>query len=330
MRDTFRAVGIIGTGSYVPPRVLTNQDLEKMVDTSDEWIRARTGILERRIADEHTATSDLAVQAAQAALRSAGVEAKEIDLILVATVTPDMIFPCTASILQGALGCHGPAAFDVLVGCTGFVYGLAIANSLVGSGAYERALVIGAETLSKITNWKDRSTCVLFGDGAGAAVLAPVEKGRGILAYSFGNDASHADALKVPAGGSRLPTSAQTVADELHYLYMVGSDVFKFAVRAMVDSSLLALEKAGLSLSDIDVLVPHQANQRIIDAAAKRLNIPPERIFRNLERYGNTSAASIPIALDEGLREGRVKAGDTVLLSSFGAGLSWASMVLRW
>ena len=314
----------------MPPRVLTNQDLEKMVDTSDEWIRTRTGILERRIADEHTATSDLAVQAAQAALRSAGVKAKEIDLILVATVTPDMGFPCTASILQGALGCHRPAAFDVLVGCTGFVYGLAIASSLVGAGAYERALVIGAETLSKITNWKDRSTCVLFGDGAGAAVLAPVEKGRGILAYSFGNDASHADALKVPAGGSRLPTSAQTVADELHYLHMVGSDVFKFAVRAMVDSSLLALEKAGLSLSDIDVLVPHQANQRIIDAAAKRLNIPPERIFRNLQHYGNTSAASIPIALDEGLRDGLVKAGDTVLLSSFGAGLSWASMVLRW
>jgi len=330
LRDTFRSVGIIGTGSYVPPRVLTNQDLEKMVDTSDEWIRTRTGILERRIADEHTATSDLAMESAKAALCSAGVEAKDLDLIVVATVTPDMFFPCTASILQEALGCPRPAAFDLLVGCTGFVYGLAIASSLLGAGAYERALVIGAETLSKITNWQDRSSCVLFGDGAGAAVLAPVEKGRGVLAYSLGNDASNADALKIPAGGSRLPTSAKTVADELHYLHMVGSDVFKFAVRAMVDSSRVAVENAGLSLSDIDVLIPHQANQRIIDAAAKRLNIPHERIVRNLERYGNTSAASIPIALDEAVRDGLLKAGDTVLLSSFGAGLSWASMVLRW
>lgn len=330
MRDTFRSVGIIGTGSYVPPRVLTNQDLEKMVDTSDEWIRTRTGILERRIADEHTATSDLAMESARSALKSAGVEAKDLDLILVATVTPDMFFPCTASILQGALGCPHPAAFDVLVGCTGFVCGLAIASSLLGAGVYERALVIGAETLSKITNWTDRRTCVLFGDGAGAAVLAPVEKGRGVLAYSLGNDAANADALKIPAGGSRLPTSPQTVADELHYLYMAGSEVFKFAVRAMVDSSREAVEKAGLSLSDIDVLIPHQANQRIIDAAAKRLNIPPERILRNLERYGNTSAASIPIALDEAVRDGLVKPGAAVLLSSFGAGLSWASMVLRW
>lgn len=310
--------------------MLTNFDLEKMVDTSDEWIRTRTGILERRIADPEVATSDLAIAAARSALENARVEAADLDLIIVATVTPDTFFPCTASILQQALGATGAAAFDILVGCTGFVYGLAAAGALLATENYRRALVVGAETLSKITDWEDRRSCVLFGDAAGAAVLAPVAEGNGILAYSLGNDGANADALKIPAGGSRMPATQETVANRLHYLNMNGPEVFKFAVRAMADSSEEAVKRAGLSMSDIDVVIPHQANIRIIDAAAKRLNIPYERFVRNLERYGNTSAASIPLALDEAVRDGRVRPGNHLLFSSFGAGLSWGTMVLRW
>lgn len=301
-----------------------------MVDTSDEWIRTRTGIEERRIADPEVATSDLALRSAQIALGSAGLGAKDIDLVIVATVTPDMFFPCTASILQQALGASGATAFDLLVGCTGFVYGLAVAREMVAAGCYRRALVTGAETLSKITDWQDRSTCVLFGDAAGSVVVGPVAEGHGILTYSLGNDGTNADTLKVPAGGSRLPTSADTVAQRLHYLTMVGSEVFKFAVRAMVESSEEAVRRAGISMDDIEVVIPHQANLRIIDAAAKRLNIPFERFVRNVDRYGNTSAASIPLALDEAVRAGRIRSGDHVMLSSFGAGLSWGTMVMRW
>ncbi len=330
MTRELRPVGIIGTGSCAPPRVLTNFDLERMVDTSDEWIRTRTGIEERRIADADVATSDLALGSARSALESAGITGADVDLMIVATVTPDMFFPCTASLLQQALGAHRATAFDILVGCTGFVYGMALCRDLVGSGAYKRALVVGAETLSKITDWEDRSTCVLFGDAAGAAILAPVSEGRGILAYSLGNDGTHADALKIPGGGSRMPASEQSVADRSHYLAMNGPEVFKFAVRAMADSSVEAVSQAGLTMSDIDIVIPHQANLRIIDAAAKRLNIPYERFVRNLDRYGNTSAASIPLALDEAVRDGRIRPGHHVLLSSFGAGLSWGTLVLRW
>ncbi len=330
MKRDLRPVGIVGTGSYAPARVLTNFDLEKMVDTSDEWIRTRTGIVERRIADPDVATSDLSLAAARPALESAGVEAADLDLIVVATVTPDTFFPCTASLLQQALGATRAAAFDILVGCTGFVYGLAAAAALLATETYDRALVIGAETLSKITDWQDRSSCVLFGDAAGAAVVAPVAEGCGILAHSLGNDGSNADALKIPAGGSRLPASQETVADRLHYLTMNGPEVFKFAVRVMTESSEEAVSRAGLSMSDIDIVIPHQANLRIIDAAAKRLNIPYEHFVRNLDRYGNTSAASIPLALDEAVRDGRVRPGSHLLFSSFGAGLSWAAMVLRW
>jgi len=322
--------GIIATGSYVPPRVLTNLELESMVDTSDEWIRTRTGIIERRIADSDAATSDLALAAARAALESAGVDAADLDLIVIATVTPDMFFPCTASIVQQALAASRAAAFDILVGCTGFVYGLATVGSLIASGAYRCALVLGAEALSKITDWQDRGSCVLFGDAAGAVVMAPVEQGHGILSYSLGNDGSDADALKIPAGGSRMPASEETVAKRLHYLTMNGPEVFKFAVRSMTESAEVAVARAGISMKDIDVVIPHQANLRIIDAAARRLNIPYERFIRNLDRYGNTSAASIPLALDETVREGRIHSGDHILLSSFGAGLSWATMVLRW
>ena len=329
MPSELRPAGILGTGSYTPSRVLTNFDLEKMVDTTDEWIRTRTGIVERRIADPDVATSDLALPAAQAALEQAQVDVSDIDLIMVGTVTPDTIFPCTASILQQKLGVK-TAAFDILVGCTGFVYGVAVAGEMIASGAYDHILVIGAETLSRIADWEDRSTCVLFGDAAGAAVVGPVPEGRGILSYSLGNDGTNADALKVPAGGSRLPASAETVANRLHYLTMNGPEVFKFAVRSMTESGEEVVSRAGLTMKDIDLVIPHQANLRIIDAAAKRLNIPYERFVCNLERYGNTSAATIPLALDEVHREGRIKPGDLILLSSFGAGMSWASMVLRW
>lgn len=324
-----RAVGIVGTGSYVPPRILTNFDLEKMVDTSDDWIRTRTGIRERRIADPEVATSDLSEAAARAALDSAGVAPADIDLLIVATVTPDTAFPSTASILQQRLDIPRPTAFDLNVGCTGFVYGLAVAREMIATSAYQRALVIGSETLSRITDWSDRGTCVLFGDGAGAAVAAPVAEG-GILAYSLGNDGTNADALKIRAGGSRIPTTPETVAEGLHYLTMNGPEVFKFAVRALTNSSEETVARAGLSMSDIDVVIPHQANMRIIEAAVKRLHIPFERFICNLDRYGNTSAASIPIALDEVVQEGRIKPGDHVLLTSFGAGLAWGTMVIQW
>jgi 3-oxoacyl-[acyl-carrier-protein] synthase-3 len=324
-----RAAGIIATGSYTPPRVLTNFDLEKMVDTTDEWIRTRTGIVERRIADPEVATSDLACLAAQAALESARMEARELDLIIVATVTPDMFFPCTAAMVQRRLGPTMPA-FDLLVGCTGFVYGLAVAREMVASGAYHRILVCGAETLSKIADWEDRSTCVLFGDAAGAAIVGPVEEGHGILGYSLGNDGTKADFLKIAAGGSRMPPTQETVANRMHYLRMNGPEVFKFAVRVMAESSEEVVARAGLRMSDINLVIPHQANLRIIDAAAKRFHLPYERFARNVDRYGNTSAASIPLALDETVRAGGVKSGDLILLSSFGAGLSWASMVMRW
>ena len=313
----------------MPPRILTNFDLEKMVDTSDEWIRTRTGIRERRIADPEVATSDLSEAAARAALDSAGVAPADIDLLIVATVTPDTAFPSTASILQQRLNIPRATAFDLNVGCTGFVYGLAVAREMIATGAYQRALVIGSETLSRITDWSDRGTCVLFGDGAGAAVAAPVAEG-GILAYSLGNDGTNADALKIRAGGSRIPTTPETVAEGLHYLTMNGPEVFKFAVRALADSSEEAVARAGLSMSDMDVIIPHQANMRIIEAAVRRLHVPFERFVCNLDRYGNTSAASIPIALDEVVREGRIKPGDHVLLTSFGAGLAWGTMVIQW
>lgn len=323
-------VGIVATGSYTPPRVLTNSDLEKIVDTSDEWIRTRTGIVERHIAEPDVASSDLALRSATAALEAANLQPTDIDLIVVATVTPDMFFPCTASVLQHALGAAGATAFDILVGCTGFVYGLAVAREMVATGAYRRALVTGAETLSKITDWQDRSTCVLFGDAAGSAIVAAVPEGRGILSYSLGNDGTNADALKICAGGSRMPATAETVLNRQHYLRMVGQDVFKFAVRAMVDSSEEAVKRAGLTMGDINLVVPHQANVRIIDAAAKRLGIPIENFICNIDRYGNTSSATIPLALDEAVRAGRVRPGDHVMLSSFGAGLAWGTMVMRW
>lgn len=325
-----RAVGIIGLGCYVPEKVITNHDLEKMVDTSDEWIVERTGIKERRIADSDTATSDLAIEAAQEALADAGVAAEELDLIIVATATPDMFFPSVACIIQDKLKAINAAAFDLAAGCSGFVYGLVTGSQFIKTGLYNKVLVIGAETLSKILDWTDRNTCVLFGDGAGAAVLGPVEPGCGIVGVELGAEGSGGKFLQLPAGGSRLPASAQTVSDKKHYVHMAGNEVFKFAIKVMGEAAIRALENAGLSHEDVDCFIPHQANIRIIQSAAKRLNVSMDKVLVNVDKYGNTSAASIPIALKEAVESGKVKKGDTIVLVGFGAGLTWASCVIKW
>ncbi|WP_405001232.1 beta-ketoacyl-ACP synthase III [Geochorda subterranea] len=324
------SVGIWGTGSAAPERVLTNFDLERMVETSDEWIRTRTGIRERRICDEQTATSDLAMQAARRAMEAAGVAPEAIGLVVVATVTPDMAFPSTANLVQHGLGIKGAAAFDLAAACSGFLYGLDVAASAIQSGRVRHALVIGAECLSKITDYTDRSTCVLFGDGAGAVVLGPVSEGHGILASQLGSDGAYGDLLCLPAGGSRRPASERTVAERLHYIKMQGNEVFKIAVRTMGEAAEQALRQAGLGVDQVRYLIPHQANIRIIDAAAKRLGIPEERVVVNIDRYGNTSAASIGIALDETARAGKLADGDVVVMVAFGGGLTWGATVVRW
>jgi len=321
---------IIGTGSAAPERVLTNLDLEKMVDTSDEWIRTRTGIRERRVADENTATSDLAAQAARRALEDTNLGIADLDMIMVATVTPDTNFPSTACLVQDKIGAKRAAVLDIGAACSGFIYGLSLARSLIDMGEYSTILVIGAETLTKITDWQDKNTCVLFGDGAGAAILQAGDKNRGILATHLGGDGSLGSLLILPAGGSRLPASHQTVDEKLHYIKMAGNEVFKSAVRAMGDSAVSVLEKVSLTSQDVDLLITHQANLRIIQATAKRIHLPMERVYVNLDRYGNTSAASIPIALDEARRRGLIKEGDTSLLVAFGAGFTWGSAVIRW
>lgn len=321
--------GILGTGRAVPERVLTNADLEKMVDTSDEWIVTRTGIKERRIASPEEAASDLGYQAALKALEASKVKASELDLIIVATITGDMPFPATACIIQGRLGATKAAAFDLAAGCSGWVYSLEVAQSMVKAG-YKRVLVIGVDVLSKITDYTDRSTCVLFGDGAGAAVLGPVKEGYGVLASDLGADGLGADYLKLPVGGSRCPSQTVAIDDPGRYLKMSGNEVFKFAVRAMGDSTQRVLEKANLTGEDISWFIPHQANIRIIKSAASRFNIPEDRIYINVDRYGNTSAASIPIALDEVVETGKVQDGDLILVVGFGAGLTWGSAILRW
>jgi len=323
-------VGILGVGMHVPEKVLTNRDLEAMVDTSDEWIVSRTGIRERRIASRDQASSDLAYEASLKALERAGIAAEDLDLILVATITPDMAFPATACILQDKLGARKAAAFDLSAACSGFIYGLAAASSFISTGMYKYVLVVGAECLSRITDYEDRNTCILFGDGAGAAVLGPVREGAGFRSFVLGADGSGGDLLKLPAGGSRLPITGEVLAQRLQYLKMAGRDVFKFAVRVMGNSADEALEKAGLSREDIDLLVPHQANMRIIQAALERLGLEPEKCAVNLDRYGNVSAASIPIALAEAVETGRVKSGDRLLLVGFGGGLTYGACVLIW
>ncbi len=324
-----RRTGISGLGISIPDKVLTNRDLEKMIDTTEEWIRTRTGILERRIAGDEQTTLDLCIEAGENALKDAGVDAANLDLIIVATVTPDMLFPATACLLQDKLGAKNAAAFDLEAGCSGFVYGLVTGAQYISSGAYSRVLVVGAEILSRITDWEDRNTCVLFGDGAGACVLEPVEKG-GLLGFDLGSDGAGGHFLDLPAGGSRLPASRDTVARRLHYIRMDGNQVFKFAVKAMGRAALKALDMAKLSSDDIDLFIPHQANKRIIDAAGRKLGLPEEKVFMNLEKYGNTSGASIPLALYEAVGEGRINQGDIVVLSGFGAGLSWAAAVIEW
>ncbi|MBN3526136.1 beta-ketoacyl-ACP synthase III [Paenibacillus apiarius] len=327
---SLRSVGIIGTGKYVPERVLTNSDMEKLVETSDEWIVSRTGIKERRIAAEHEATSDLAFHAAEQALTAAGITAEQLDLIVVTTVTPDTTFPSTACLVQERLGAKRAAAFDLSAACSGFVYGLANASNFIAMGIYKYALVIGAECLSRITDYTDRNTCILFGDGAGAAVLGPVPEGRGFKSFVLGADGGGGELLKLEAGGSRMPASSETVQNKRHYIYMNGREVFKFAVRIMGSAAEEALAKAGKTKEDIDLLVPHQANTRIIHAALDRLNLPEEKCMINLPRYANTSAASIPLALAEAVEEGRVREGDTILLVGFGGGLTWSASVIEW
>jgi 3-oxoacyl-[acyl-carrier-protein] synthase-3 len=321
--------GIIGLGSYTPEKVLTNRDLEKMVETSDEWIRERTGISFRRIADESMATSDLAAKAALEAIEMAGIGPDELDLIIGATVTPDMMFPSTACIVQHKIKASRAAAFDLSAGCTGFIYALTVAAQFVASGMYRNVLVFGAEILSKIVDWQDRNTCVLFGDGAGAAVVSVVESG-GILESVLGADGGGKDLLFIPAGGSKEPASIETVKERKHFIKMNGNEVFKFAVKIMEESTRKVLEKANLTPQEIDLIVPHQANIRIIEAATKRLNISKEKVMVNIDRYGNMSAASIPVALYEAFKARKIKKGDKVVLVGFGAGLTWGANLIEW
>ena len=322
-------VSITGLGTHVPERVVTNDDLSQLVDTSDEWIVDRTGIRERRFAAEDEALSDLALPAAQAALEQAGVTSREIDLLIVATVTADMQFPSTAAILADQLGASEAAAYDLAAGCTGFMYGIAQAYGMVESGLSRRSLVIGADVLSKLMNFSDRSTCVLFGDGAGAVVVERAA-GEGFLGFELGADGAGGKDLHLPAGGSRMPTTAETVASGAHYVHMNGREVFKFATRVLVSSAQAVLEQCDLSIEDVDVYVPHQANVRIIDHAVAKLGIPKEKVIVNVDRYGNTSSASIPLALADAAASGLLKQGDTVLMTGMGAGLTWGSAVMRW
>ena len=321
---------IIATGSYVPKRVLTNFDLEKMVDTSDEWIMERSGIRERRIADEKEAASDLAYEAAKAAFKKADIKPKDIELIIVATITGDMPTPATACHLQHKLGIKKAAAFDVNAACSGFLYGLSIADSFIKSGVYKRILLVGSEVLSRFTDWEDRTTCVIFGDGAGAVILEATDEDRGIVSTHIRSDGALWELLHMPGGGSINPPSKESLKKRQHYLKMKGNETFKVAVRTLENLVSRTLEENKLKASQISLLIPHQANLRIIQATAERLNIPMEKVFVNIDKYGNTSAASIPIALDEAVRQGRVRDGDYFILEAFGGGLTWASVLIKW
>src|SRR5881296_909208 len=325
-----RTVSIIGTGSYVPDKRLTNADLSRMVDTSDEWITTRTGIKERRIAAKDELTSDMATKAALQALEQAKVKPDDVDLILVATATPDMLFPATACFVQRKLGAKNAACLDVSAACAGFLFGIEIAQQFITSHTHDTVLVIGAEKLTSITNWTDRNTCVLFGDGAGAAVLRHRGSAHGVISTHIGSDGQYTDILFMPGGGSRCPITRENVDLHLQTIHMTGKEVYKQAVTAMLGAAQKALEQAGLSIEDIACVIPHQANVRIIEAIADRLKIPLDRFFVNLDRYGNTSAAAVAIALDEANRSGRIKHGDYVLMVVFGGGLSWASTILEW
>lgn len=321
---------IVGTGSYVPESIMTNHDLEKKVQTNDQWIVERTGIRERRIAAKDESTSDLAVKAARKAMEAAGVSPDRIDLIIVATSMPDMFFPSTACIVQDRLKATRAAAFDLSAACSGFVYALSVGEQFIRSGGSQYVLVIGAETMSRLTDWTDRSTCILFGDGAGAAVLAPSQSESGILSVHLHTDGKLWDLICVPGGGSAMPVSEKVLAEHLNTIRMKGSETFKVAVRNLEEVAREALQANDLSPSDVDFIVPHQANIRILNAVASRLDIPKEKMIVNLDRYGNTSAASIPVALDEAILDGRIKKGNTLLFLAFGGGLTWASALARY
>jgi len=325
-----RSAIITGTGMSVPARIMTNRDLEKIVDTSDEWIQTRTGIRERRIATPQESVSEFALVAARNAIEMAGVAPKDIDLIICATVTPDAPIPATACLLQHRLGCENAAAFDMQAGCSGFIYGQSVAKQFIVSGRCRNVLLVGAELLSKFLDWSDRTTCVIFADGAGAAVMSGGSLPRGILASALHSDGSMSDFISMEGGGSAHPASEETVAKGMHFIRMRGNETFKIAVRSLEDVSREVLVAAGLSPGDVSWFIPHQANQRIISAVGERLGIPPERCYVNIDRYGNTSAASIPIALDEAVRAGKVKQGDIILMAAFGAGLTWAASAVRW
>jgi 3-oxoacyl-[acyl-carrier-protein] synthase III len=322
-------VAIRGTGSSVPARVLTNADFEKTVQTTDEWIRTRTGMRERRIAGPGDTSATLGLEASRQALAAAGLTPSEIDLIICATITPEMMFPSTACFIQAGLGCRHIGAFDLLAACSGFLYALAVGSQFVQMGTYRNVLIVGSETLSRVTDYTDRGTCILFGDGAGAAVLSPTDDvGRGLKYFRLYADGSKYELINLPGGGSRYPTSPETLAQRMHYMKLNGREVYRFAVTRMQELIQEAMADCRLTVDDVALLIPHQVNQRIIDSAVHHIEFPADKVMVNLERYGNTSAASVPLALDEAVRSGRAKPGDTIILVAFGGGLTWASAVL--
>ena len=325
-----RTCSITSVGAYVPERVLTNAELEKMVDTTDEWITTRTGIKERRLAADSEFTSDMAAKAAQRALANGGLTADQVDLIIVATITPDMLFPSTACLVQQKIGARRAAAFDIEAACSGFIYALEIGQQFIMTRTYNTVLVIGAERLSSIVNWKDRNTCVLFGDGAGAAILQHRPDAHGLLTACMGADGDKAMLLCMPGGGSRIPATTDSVEAGLHHLQMDGKETFKNAVTAMCTAAQEALRRCELTIAQIKLMIPHQANRRIIDAVSERLGVKPDQVFVNVNKFGNTSAASVAIALDEAVTQQRIQRGDLVLLVVFGAGLTWAAAVIEW
>lgn len=322
-------IGILGTGSYVPEKILTNFDLEKIVDTTDEWIRTRSGIKERRIAEDNVAASDLAVKAALKALESSNTKVEEISLLVVATATGDYQFPSTACLVQKKLGIKGAAVFDVSAACSGFIYAMEVARQFLMNGKYGKALVVGAEKMSSVIDWTDRNICVLLGDGAGACVMGSTNGSAGIIDSYLDADGEYAKLIELPAGGSAIPATEETVKNRLHYMKMQGKEVFKLAVNIMSKSCLDILKRCNLTINDIDWIVPHQANIRIINAAAEKIDIPMSKVYINLDRYGNMSSASIPVALDEGIRDGSIKKGQKVLLIAFGAGITWAASIIQ-
>jgi len=325
-----RGSTIAGMGLSIPPRTMTNHEIEALVDTSDEWIQTRTGIRERRIAADDVATSDLAIDAARQALERTGVRAQDLDLVVVGTATPDMLFPATACLVQDRLGARRAGAFDASAACSSWAYAVAVGHAAIAAGRAENVLVIGAETLSRIIDWTDRATCVLFGDAGAAILLRPCEPGQGFLSFHLGSDGAGGSLICQPAGGSRIPSSAESVAGGGHYLKMSGREVYKFAVRTMPRAIETVVARAGFAVDDVDCFIPHQANLRIIEAAAKRLGQPMDRFFVNVDRYGNTSSASVPVALYEAVESGRIGAGDLVAFVAFGGGLTWGAAAMRW